>query len=328
MAERRRNPLADEWVIVSPGRVQRPWQGDEADAPVVARRAWDPGCHPCPRNPRASGIVNPDYAGVFAFDNDFPALDAAPATEEDAGLLERETVTGRCRVLCYSHRHDRTLAELEDAELAAVVRAWREETDALGQDHAWVQVFENKGTMMGASSPHPHGQIWASSVVPTLPAREDVQQRAHAAAHGRPLLLDYAQQELASADRFVFGNGSWLAVVPFWAAWPFEIMLLPLVHCPGFADLHPRHATDLAEVMSTVMKGYDQLFGVPFPYSMGWHGRCRDQGDYWQLHAHIYPPLLRSATVRKFMVGYEMLAESQRDLTPEAAAARLRAAVS
>jgi len=325
MAERRYNPLADDWVIVSPGRVSRPWQGDVTTTDPRVNEAWQAGCHLCPRNMRTSGEVNPDYRGVFVFDNDFPALDDTVPDATASALLRREAVRGRCRVVCYSDRHDATLGVLPEAGIHAVVDVWRDETAALAQDHAWVQVFENRGRMMGSSNDHPHGQIWASSHVPTLPAREDRQQRLHFEAHGRALLLDYAHAEAADGTRVVATNDRWLALVPFWAAWPFEVLLLPRRHRPGFADLDSADSRSLATMLKRLIAAYDALFGVAFPYSMGWHGRVPGLGSHWQLHAHFYPPLLRSASVRKFMVGYEMLAEAQRDLTAEEAAARLRA---
>ena len=327
MAERRHNVLTGEWVIVSPGRVKRPWQGAEAAPPAAPTNRWQHDCYLCPRNTRAHGATNPDYTGTFAFDNDFPAIDGLPIVDRAEPLLQVEPVTGRCRVLCFSPRHDATLATLSAVELACVVDLWGEEFASLGKDHAWVQVFENKGAMMGASSPHPHGQIWATSVVPTIARREDARQSAYAAA-GSNLLLDYARREHALAERVVARNERWLAVVPYWAAWPFETLLLPLVHRCHFDDLDSRDRDDLAAVLARLLPAYDRLFDVACPYSMGWHGRGRDQGRHWQLHAHIYPPLLRSASVRKFMVGFEMLAEAQRDLTPEDTAARLRSLVS
>ena len=327
MSERRRNPLTDEWVIVSPGRVARPWQGEAAGADEPAP-AWSAACHLCPRNRRASGSVNPDYSGTFVFDNDFPALDASVPATAATPLFQSMSIEGRCRVVCYSERHDRTLAVLDDAALARVIDAWRDEWSGLSREYAWVQIFENKGRMMGASSEHPHGQVWASAVVPTIPAREDEQQRAYQAAHHGRMLVDYARAEVEARERVVVATARWLAVVPYWAAWPFEVMLLPRLPCASFDALDDAMALELAHVLGRVLRAYDRIFGVSFPYSMGWHGRGRNQGDHWQLHAHFYPPLLRSPSVRKFMVGFEMLAESQRDLTPEAAAQRLRALVS
>jgi UDPglucose--hexose-1-phosphate uridylyltransferase len=325
VAERRYNALTGDWVILSPERANRPWQGsrEHAAAPFVSR--WERECYLCPRNARANGTVNPNYRGTYVFDNDFPALDvASDVIPQRDPLLHAETISGRCRVLCYSERHDATLASLSIPELAGVVDAWRDVAIDLGTAYPWVQIFENKGAAMGCSSPHPHGQAWATSVVPVLARREDQHQREHAESHGSTLLLDYAERELALGDRVVVRNERWMVVVPYWAAWPFETLLLPRQHRPDFDALDSHDITTLSEILSQLLPAYDRLFDVSFPYSMGWHGRGRDLGPYWQLHAHFYPPLLRSASVRKFMVGFEMLAEAQRDLTPEAAADRLR----
>ncbi len=327
MAERRHNPLTGDWVIVSPGRANRPWQGSEerVDAPALNR--WEHDCYLCARNTRSSGVVNPDYRGTFAFDNDFPALDASVARVADSDpLLKAESITGKCRVLCYSENHAATLASLSAREIEGVVELWRAETRQLHEQHAWVQVFENKGALMGCSSPHPHGQVWATSSVPTLAAREDDAQRTYSQRDDTSpiLLLEYAQRELALDERVVARTERWVAVVPYWAAWPFETLVLPRVHRCGFDDLDAVDVADLAHLLALLLPAYDRLFDLSFPYSMGWHGRGRDHGAHWQLHAHIYPPLLRSASVRKFMVGFEMLAEAQRDLSPEEAAKRLR----
>ena len=327
MAERRRNPLTGEWVIVSPGRANRPWQGESTPSDATRSNRWEATCYLCPRNTRAKGAVNPDYRGVFAFDNDFSALQSArPAAPRDDALFRMEPVGGACRVLCFSERHDATLATLDAAAIAGVVGLWQRESSALSAQYPWVQIFENKGALMGCSSPHPHGQVWATSYVPTLAQREDEHQRSYGGA--TPLLLDYARREIAANERVVTRNARWVALVPYWAAWPFETLLLPLEHRAQFDELDPRDVADLAELIGTLMPAYDRLFDVSFPYSMGWHGRGRDHArGHWQLHAHVYPPLLRSATVRKFMVGFEMLAEAQRDLPAEEAAQRLRAFV-
>ena len=325
MTERRRNALTGDWVLVSPNRLARPWGGEIApSAPAVPN--WASDCHLCPRAVRANGATNPDYRGVYTFDNDFPALGTGGDVAR-GGLMRRERIDGRCRVLCYSERHDLSLGELPRDAIASVLEAWQRETTTLGHDHAWVQVFENRGAMMGASSAHPHGQIWATTHVPTLAEREDHHQRAYLSAHGRRLLLDYANEEISDGTRVVLQSREWLAVVPYWAAWPFETLLVPLRPCASLPALADAAATDLVPTLAQLLRGYDRLFGAPFPYSMGWHGTPGAPADHWQLHAHFYPPLLRSASVRKHMVGYELLAETQRDLSPEEAAARLRAAV-
>ena len=360
---RRYNPLADQWVLVSPHRTKRPWQGQTESPAREARPPYDPTCYLCPGNRRAQGASNPAYEGTFAFDNDFsallpgtpvsPAPDISrwepsegsqtlprwapagdpPAPHASSGeLLRAEPVRGRCRVLCFSPRHDLTLAEMSPDEITGVVDLWVAETAAAGADPRWVQVFENKGAVMGCSNPHPHGQVWASSALPTDAAVEDRQQLAYAQAHaGAPLLLDYVARELADGARVVHQNAGWVAVVPFWAVWPFETLILPRRRVARLTDLDRGARAELASFLKTLLVAYDRLFDVSFPYSMGWHGapfgpEYTSAGAlaHWQLHGHIYPPLLRSATVKKFMVGYEMLAEPQRDLTPEQAAQRLR----
>lgn len=325
---RRYNPLTDEWVLVSPQRTRRPWAGQVERPPAVSRPAYDPHCYLCPGNLRAGGIRNPHYEGTFVFTNDFPALEPETPMGEIAPhpLLRACGERGTCRVICFSPRHDLTLAEMPVPAIRLVVDAWVEQVMELGRRYRWVQVFENKGEMMGASNPHPHGQIWASAGMPTLPAKEDAAQRAYLSAHGRPLLLDYAELELQRQERLVVWNEDWLVVVPFWAVWPFETMLLPRRHVRHLGELGPAERDSLADILKRLLVRYDNLFEVPFPYSMGWHGAPLEPAyPHWQLHAHFYPPLLRSALVRKFVVGYEMLAEPQRDLTPEEAASRLRA---
>jgi UDPglucose--hexose-1-phosphate uridylyltransferase len=328
MTERRYDPLADRWVIVSPDRVERPWQGESANPPSADSPDWLGDCYLCPRTTRSSGATNPDYRQVYVFDNDFPALDAAQSEVESSELLRAEPVTGRCRVLCYDHRHNRTLATLGVDGIVPVVNAWVAEHAELSRDHAWVQIFENNGRMMGCSSEHPHGQIWASSHMPTIARVEDDAQRKYADAHGSPLLLDYVHHEKKMKDRIVTATDHWTAVVPWWAAWPFETLVIPNGRTSDLSELSDIARRDLAELLASLLRGYDRLFDAAMPYSMGWHGRGKSQGKHWQLHAHFYPPLLRSATVRKHMVGYELLAEIQRDLTPEAAAERLRQCVS
>jgi UDPglucose--hexose-1-phosphate uridylyltransferase len=325
---RRHNPLTDRWVLVSPQRTQRPWQGQQDTPDTQVRRPHDPQCPLCPRNVRAQGRQNPDYRGPHVFDNDFPALLPESPAPDDQGdpLLRAAPARGVSRVLCFSHDHGRSLPELSPLERRAVVDTWCAQTEELGRAWPWVQVFENKGAMMGCSNPHPHGQIWATDRVPDEPAAEDRAQRAWWARHGRPLLLDYAAREMDAQVRIVCSNAHWLAVVPWWAAWPFETLLLPRQAVARLPDLTAPQREDLAAVLGELTARYDMLFGCSFPYSMGWHGAPFDGRDAqpWLLHAHFYPPLLRSAQIRKFMVGYEMLAEAQRDLSPEQAAAALR----
>jgi UDPglucose--hexose-1-phosphate uridylyltransferase len=326
---RRLNPLTGEWVLVSPHRTQRPWLGQVEKLPPEDRPRYDPGCYLCPGNTRAGGVRNPDYESTLVFTNDFAAL--LPDTSEAAGdahpLFRAEPVRGTSRVICFSPRHDLTLPEMPQTDIRRVIDVWAAQSAELGEQYRWVQVFENKGAMMGASNPHPHGQVWAGDKVPNEPAREDRQQRSYAAGQGRPLLLDVAGEESRRRERIVVENEDWLAVVPFWAVWPFETLLLPRRRVLRLPDLDEGQRDSLAAILKRLLTRYDNLFGIAFPYSMGWHGAPFDDGDndHWQLHAHFYPPLLRSATVRKFLVGYEMLAEAQRDLTAEQAAERLRA---
>jgi UDPglucose--hexose-1-phosphate uridylyltransferase len=328
---RRYNPLTGEWLLVSPHRTKRPWQGEVEKPPADDRPAHDPACYLCPGNVRANGERNPQYESTYVFTNDFAALlpDAPPAPETGHPLLQMQTQRGTCRVLCFSPRHDLTLAEMPGPDIRRVVDAWAEQVIELGEQWRWVQVFENRGAMMGASNPHPHGQIWAGDILPTEPDKEDREQRRYYYQHSSPLLLDYLDLELAQRERIVVENEHWLAVVPFWAVWPFETLLLPKRRVLRLPDLDDAQRHALADILKRLLVRYDNLFEASFPYSMGWHGAPtgpdlgQDMG-HWQLHAHFYPPLLRSATVRKFMVGYEMLGEPQRDITAEQAAARLR----
>jgi len=335
---RRRNPLTGEWVLVSPHRARRPWQGQVEKLPPDDRPAYDPGCYLCPGNERAGGVRNPAYDSTFVFTNDFSALLPGEADEplEEHPLLGTQAVQGTCRVICFSPRHDLTLPEMEAADIQRVVAVWIEQMTELSQTYQWVQIFENKGAIMGCSNPHPHGQIWASgspgSSLPNEPAKEDDQQRAYFAQHGRALLMDYLALELERDERLVVENEYWVALTPYWAIWPFEILLLPRRAVKRLPELTRDEQEALARILKSLLTRYDNLFETSFPYSMGWHGAPGwaglEQGSLdnagWQLHAHFYPPLLRSATVKKFMVGYEMLAEAQRDLTPEQAAERLR----
>jgi UDPglucose--hexose-1-phosphate uridylyltransferase len=326
---RRYNPLLDEWVLCSPQRLERPWQGQVEDETGGDRPRYDPGCYLCPGNRRANGRTNPAYEATFSFDNDFPSLlPAASDARREDGLLVSEDTSGVCRVLCFSPRHDLTLAETDVAGIRAVIDAWAEQVEDLGSraNVRYVQVFENKGAMMGCSNPHPHGQIWASRHVPMIPARKDAVQEAHFARTGRDLLGDYLAQEEEAGERVVESNEHFVALVPFWAVWPFETMILPRRRVGDLRDLATEERAALADVMSGLLARYDNLFRCSFPYSMGWHARPTDGGPHphWRLHAVYAPPLLRSATVRKFLVGYELTAEPQRDLTAEQAAERLR----
>ena len=322
---RRYNPLTDEWVLVSAGRDRRPWLGAEEPDAEGTPVPFDPDCYLCPGNARANGDINPAYDETFVFTNDFSALrpDTSVAGFDD-GLLRAEGERGTCRVVCFSPRHDLTLGRMSSDAVRRVVDLWADQSEELGRDYRWVQVFENRGEAMGASNPHPHGQVWAGTALPNEGSREDAAQRAHLAATNRRLLLDYVDHDTAS-ERVVDESGEWLAVVPFWAAWPFETLVIPKRPAARLAELDDPARNDLARVLRELLGRYDGLFGRPFPYSMGWHQAPFSDGsrDAWQVHAHFYPPLLTART-RKFMVGYELLSETQRDLTPEEAAARLR----
>ncbi len=328
---RRRNLLTGEWVLVSPHRTKRPWQGQVEKGAPEQRPAYDPTCYLCPGNERAGSGHNPAYTNTFVFDNDFAALlpDGPRGDMSQGQFFQMAAETGRCRVICFSPRHDLTLPEMALPDIRRVVDVWAEQIIELGSlpDINYVQLFENKGAAMGASNPHPHGQLWANYSIPQEPAKEDAQQSAYYATHGRPLLLDYVAAEVTAADRLVVENEYWVACVPFWAVWPFETILLPRQHVVQLPDLTPQERAALADILKRLLTRYDNLFETSFPYSMGWHGQPTDGAyhPHWQLHAHFYPPLLRSATVKKFMVGYEMLGNPQRDITAEQAAARLRA---
>jgi UDPglucose--hexose-1-phosphate uridylyltransferase len=337
---RRYNPLSDEWVLVSPHRTKRPWQGQVEPPPADTRPTHDPQCYLCPRNERVGGLKNPDYLGTFVFDNDFAALlpDVPDGTyavgrSSDNGhvgppLLLAEAEHGICRVVCFSPRHDLTLAMLDVPTIRTVVDTWAEQTLDLGgrQGISYVQVFENRGAMMGASNPHPHGQIWATGSLPLHVSRELATQQAHFTTTGRTLLGDYLELELELGDRVVCTNDHFVALVPFWAVWPFEAMVISRRATPDLPSLAEAERDGLADILQQLTTRYDALFNVSFPYSMGFHQSPSDGAAHpeWHLHAHFYPPLLRSATVRKFMVGFELLGEPQRDITPEQAAERLR----
>ncbi|MDP2012049.1 MAG: UDP-glucose--hexose-1-phosphate uridylyltransferase [Phenylobacterium sp.] len=327
--ERRLNLLTGDWVLVSPQRVSRPWQGAASEAAVPERVVHDPACYLCAGVMRAGGVRNPEYEGVYVFDNDYPAL--LPGQVEggsDDPLLVREPEAGLCRVICYTPDHSLTMAGMSPGEIEPVVETWTAQFTELAAraDIGAVTIFENRGEMMGASNPHPHGQIWAQQHVPNEQVREGDRQREWFAAHGETLLASYLRRELAAAERIICANETFVALVPFWAAWPFEALVLPRRSVTGMDELTSTERAGLADILSRLTRAYDRLFEVSFPYTMGFHQRPTDGGahPHVTLHAHFYPPLLRSASVRKFMVGYEMLAMPQRDLTPEEAAARLR----
>lgn len=329
---RRFNPLTNEWVLVSPQRTQRPWLGQVEKSPAANLPAYDPQCYLCPGNERAGGVKNPQYETTFVFDNDFAALipDSAerPSEYSASPLLRAEPTPGKCRVVCFHPRHDLTLPLMTPAEIETVVRTWVSETQLLGaMDYVnYVEVFENKGSAMGASNPHPHSQIWASRHIPNEPAKEFFAQEKYALESGSCLLCDYLRVEQDRRERIVVVNDHFTVLVPYWAIWPFEVLLLSNRHLGALTDFNAEQVAALADILKKLTTRYDNLFQTSFPYSMGFHQTPTDGATYpsHHFHAHYYPPLLRSATVRKFMVGYELLAMPQRDLTSESAAERLR----
>ncbi|OLQ95408.1 galactose-1-phosphate uridylyltransferase [Vibrio ponticus] len=327
---RRYNPLKGEWVLVSPHRAKRPWNGHDEKVSHQTLPSYDPHCYLCPGNQRISGESNPKYLGTYVFNNDFAALmpNTPAAPLNNSALFKLESVRGLSRVICFSPDHSKTLPELSTTELRGVIETWDQQIEELGKEYIWVQAFENKGEAMGCSQPHPHGQIWANSFLPNEIEIKNKHLKQYFEQHNSNLLVDYVNAELKDNTRIVVETQHWVALVPYWAAWPFETMLLPKAHVRRLNDLSDAQRDDLAMAIKQLTTRYDNLFQCSFPYSMGWHyAPFFEQGtnlDHWQLHALFYPPLLRSATVKKFMVGYEMLAESQRDLTPEQAAQRLR----
>jgi UDPglucose--hexose-1-phosphate uridylyltransferase len=336
----RYNPLVGEWVLVSPHRAKRPWLGQVEKTPLENLPAYDPACYLCPGNKRAEGNHNPPYNGTFVFDNDFPPLllpqdriyehmeEAISGTDTALGLFQARSASGICRVVCFSPRHDLTLPELTQAEIESVVHTWTDQTLDLGKKSfvQYVQVFENKGELMGCSNPHPHSQIWSTNYIPNEPAKELDSLRSYRSQNGSCLLCDYLAAEMKNGERVVSRNEHFTALAPFWAIWPFELLVISQRHMGSLTDLTAKEVGGLSEVLKSVTTRYDNLFEISFPYSMGFHQAPSDGQPHEEchLHLHFYPPLLRSATVRKFMVGFEMLAMPQRDLTPEIAASKLR----
>ena len=327
---RRFNPLTGEWVLVSPHRAKRPWLGQVEKTPQDNLPQYDPSCYLCPRNERAGGLTNPDYPATFVFDNDFAALlpERVPEVVPNHPLLTSLSERGLCRVVCFSPRHDLTLPELDHAALETVIATWTDQSVEMGAKDFihYVQVFENKGAVMGCSNPHPHSQIWGTEHIPNEPAKELEKQAAYFKANNRTLLSDYLKEEHRLQERILFSNDCFTALVPYWAVWPFEVIVIAHGDAARLNELTSAEISALADTLKWVTTRYDNLFEISFPYSMGFHQAPCDGQPHpeWTLHAHFYPPLLRSATVRKFMVGYEMLAMPQRDITPEAAAERLR----
>ncbi|WP_461641135.1 UDP-glucose--hexose-1-phosphate uridylyltransferase [Labilibaculum euxinus] len=327
---RRYNPLTGEWILVSPHRSKRPWQGQVEKVVEDVRPPHDPNCYLCPRNERVGGENNPDYKDVYSFQNDFSALlqDTPKGKFEDGELFKAESESGVCKVLCFSPDHSLTVPEMEVDNIRKVVDLWCKEYDELGsrEDIGYVQIFENKGAIMGCSNPHPHGQIWASALVPLETSKESETQKEYFDKHGRTMLFDYLNSELEKKERILVENNSFVALVPFWAVWPFETMIISKRPVSNLLELTDEEKTDLADIYKKLTIMYDNLFEVSFAYSAGLHQAPTDGEEHpeWHLHMHFYPPLLRSASVKKFMVGYEMLGTPQRDITAEGAALRLR----
>ena len=330
---RRFNPLTEEWVLVSPHRTNRPWQGQIEEGRHAPAPGYDPACYLCPGNERAGGARNPAYASTFVFENDFAAL--VPGTPADTlnqdDLLIANGEPGICRVMCYSPRHDLTLASMSLAQTRPVIDLWAEQYVELGrrENVNWVQIFENRGAMMGASNPHPHCQIWATLALPNEAVKEQRAISSHSGKHKRCMLCEYLRLETASGTRVIVENDHFVVVVPFWAVWPFETLVLAREHLADTSAMTADQRDGLASILMKLTSTYDGLFRAPFAYSMGFHQRPTDGEAHgeWHFHGHFYPPLLRSATIRKFMVGFELLATPQRDITPESAAEQLRAAI-
>lgn len=327
---RRYNPLTGQWILVSPHRAKRPWSGQNEKPSTYEHPTYHKECFLCPTNERISGDVNGNYKSTYVFKNDFSALmpDAPDVLKSEHPLFKTQGVRGLSRVICFSPDHSKTLPELTTDQIRDVIDTWDEQIEELGKEYIWVQAFENKGEAMGCSQPHPHGQIWANSFLPNEIERKNKYLSEYFELYGSNLLVDYAKAETIDGERTVVETNHWIAVVPYWAAWPFETILLPKAHIKRMNDLCAEQRDDLAIAIKELTSRYDNLFQCSFPYSMGWHYapffNKGESTDHWQLHALFYPPLLRSANIRKFMVGYEMLCENQRDLTAEQAAARLR----
>lgn len=328
-SHKRLNILTGEWVLVSPHRAKRPWQGQNEAVNNEKRPSYDKDCYLCPGNTRINGEVNPDYKDVFVFTNDFAALqkDSKPFNYED-GLMVAKSELGICKVICFSPDHSKSFADMEATEILKVVNVWQKEYKELGANDLinYVQIFENKGSVMGCSNPHPHGQIWSQSTLPNEVEKKQQQQHNYYAKNKRSILGDYLKQELDKKERIIYENDAFVVLVPFWAVWPFEAMIVPKKHQKSILDLQGNEDLLFAEAISVLTKAYDKIFDTSFPYSSGIHQAPTDGQDnsHWHWHMSFYPPLLRSATVKKFMVGYEMFGSPQRDITAEIAAKMIR----
>jgi len=326
----RLNILTGDWILVSPHRMKRPWQGKVEDTPADNRPTYDPKCYLCPTNTRMDGSVNPDYKQAYSFVNDFSALlaETPVGNVNEDNLLVANSESGICKVICFSPNHQLTLPLMETNDIVAVINLWKEEftTLAAKENIKYIQIFENKGEIMGCSNPHPHGQIWASSSIPLEIEKESKQQLTYFQKNGTSLLSSYLQLELQKDERVVLENNHFAVVVPFWAVWPYETMIISKRHVQNITQFNNEEAAALADILKLLTIKYDNLFNISFPYSAGMHQQPVNDGAHeeWHWHMHFYPPLLRSATVKKFMVGYEMLANPQRDITPENAAQTLK----
>ncbi len=328
-SHKRFNILTGEWVLVSPHRAKRPWQGQNEEVSKEKRPSYDEKCYLCATNTRISGDVNPDYKDVFVFTNDFAALQKdSPSFSVNEGLFKAESETGICKVICFSPDHSKSLAEMEVEDIKKVVHAWQKEYAELGANEMinYVQIFENKGSVMGCSNPHPHGQIWSQSTLPNEVEKKDFHQKEYFVKNNTSLLGDYLAQEMEAKERIIFENEDFIVLTPFWAVWPFEVMIAPKKAKKNILELSDAEAKNYAEAISVITSAYDKLFNTSFPYSSGIHQAPTDgkENEHWHFHMSFYPPLLRSATVKKFMVGYEMFGTPQRDITAEIAAKRLK----
>lgn len=331
-SHRRYNILTGEWVLVSPHRAKRPWQGKNEALPKKQTICYDPDCYLCPGNTRINGAVNPDYKDVYIFQNDFAALqNNVKEFSLDNKLLKAKSESGICKVICFSPDHSKSLGEMNKKEILKVIEAWQTEYLLLGKEKNinYVQIFENKGEIMGCSNPHPHGQIWSQSSLPNEVVKKNTNQLNYFLDQQSSLLKDYLNQELKEKERIIYENKNCVVLVPFWAIWPFETMIIPKKHQQNISTLDGKEREDFAEAILVITKTYDKLFECSFPYSSGIHQAPTDNknNQHWHWHMSFYPPLLRSATVKKFMVGYEMFGMPQRDITPEQAALRLKALI-
>lgn len=328
-SHKRYNILTGEWMLVSPHRAKRPWQGAEEDDPISERENYDASCYLCPGNTRANGEVNPNYKDTFVFVNDFAALqqDVQDFNYED-GLLKATSEKGTCKVICFSPDHSKSLADMDVSQIQKVVQVWMKEYQEMGENPAinYVQIFENKGSIMGCSNPHPHGQIWSQRSLPNEIVKKDDKQRSYYEQNKRSLLLQYVQEELSHDKRIIYENDSFVILVPFWAVWPFETMIIPKEHQNHIGSMDSKTQSDFSDAISVITRKYDKVFNCSFPYSSGIHQAPTngEKNEHWHWHMSFYPPLLRSATVKKFMVGYEMFAMPQRDITAESVASLLR----